>query len=184
MGRQIHWLGNCLGSARFPLQFRAFMCKTPHTKNTIRLMSIPSEILVQFIHQPVASSHGLFSLKYPWQMSVNISLKASNPGVMQVGNWFCFFSVSWWCFTYLTEFWSVVHWPVFTGLDWTTAEGHLSHTALMVPVCHGFGGKVPSYGEWKAGHQGGGAVLYIYLELVWRSGVGVCVSDWVQLFVS
>ena len=23
----------------------------------------------------------------------------------------------------------------------------------MLPVCHGFGGKVPSYGEWKAGHQ-------------------------------
>ena len=30
----------------------------------------------------------------------------------------------------------------------------LLHTALMVPVCHGFGGKVPSYGEWKVGHQG------------------------------
>ena len=32
-------------------------------------------------------------------------------------------------------------------------EGHMLHTALMLPVCHGFGGKVPSYGEWKAGHQ-------------------------------
>ena len=29
----------------------------------------------------------------------------------------------------------------------------LLHTALMLPVCHGFGGKVPSYGEWEAGHQ-------------------------------
>ena len=33
----------------------------------------------------------------------------------------------------------------------------------MVPVCHGFGGKVPSYGEWKAGHQGG----ELYCIYIW-----------------
>ena len=54
----------------------------------------------------------------------------------------------------------------------------LLHTSLMVPVCHGFGGKVPSYGEWKAGHQG--EELYcIYLgacveKFSWRSG-SLCV---------
>ena len=61
----------------------------------------------------------------------------------------------------------------------------LSHTALMVPVCHGFGGKIPSYGEWKAGHQGGGAVLYIYLELVWRRELeSVCQTGYNCLSVS
>ena len=38
----------------------------------------------------------------------------------------------------------------------------LLHTALMLPVCHGFGGKVPSYEEWKAGHQEEG-LYYIYM---------------------
>ena len=41
-------------------------------------------------------------------------------------------------------------------------EPQLLHTALMLPVCHGFGGKVPSYGEWKAGHQEEG-LYYIYM---------------------
>ena len=69
----------------------------------------------------------------------------------------------------------------------------------MLPVCHGFGGKVPSYGEWKAGHQEEG--LYcIYMwsvcgevgraegelkeKLREEAGVGVCVSDRVLLCVS
>ena len=54
----------------------------------------------------------------------------------------------------------------------------VSHTALMVSVCHGFGGKVPSYGEWKAGHQGGGAVLYIYLGEVLGKGADVEKWSW------
>ena len=39
--------------------------------------------------------------------------------------------------------------------------------------------------EWKAGHQGGGAVLYIYLELVWRVGVeSVCQTGYNCVSVS
>ena len=34
----------------------------------------------------------------------------------------------------------------------------------MLPVCHGFGGKVPSYGEWKAGHQEEG----LYCIYMWN----------------
>ena len=58
------------------------------------------------------------------------------------------------------------------------------HTALMVPVCHGFGGKVPSYGEWKAEHQGEELYCIYMWSLCGVGGVGVCVSDWVQLCVS
>ena len=53
----------------------------------------------------------------------------------------------------------------------------LSHTALMGPVCHGFGGKVPSYGEWKAGHRG--EELYcIYLGEVLGKGADVEKWSW------
>ena len=52
--------------------------------------------------------------------------------------------VSWACYFDL--------WEMFQA-QCDNLEGYCYITALMLPVCHGFGGKVPSYGEWKAGHQ-------------------------------
>ena len=44
----------------------------------------------------------------------------------------------------------------------------------MLPVCHGFGGKVPSYGEWKAGHQG----EELYCIYIWSLCGEVLLEEW------
>ena len=72
----------------------------------------------------------------------------------------------------------------------------------MVPVCHGFGGKVPSYGSGRRDIRRRGCTVFICEACVEKSGelgelkrelkeklreeagVGVCVSDRVLLCVS